>query len=283
MAGWTVYHIPQDLPSGVTADDALWTIPKQPEPVPGIWIGYIPLPQHYEEIYQAALRLNIRLLNNPDEFRRAEEFDKFYPLIADLTAKTECVESLEQCEAAALHIGYPVFLKGAVQSLKAKGIDACVAHDAEDLRRIATALLGSHRRSLGKIIIRKWIPLRHSRIGPGGFPFGREYRVFLYREEVLGMGYYWEGEDELASLSPSERQGVGTLATAVSTRLKVPYVAVDIGQTEQGDWIAIEVGDAQFSGLSQTPIHQLWTKIAEAVRSKIAASQVEVESHSTTR
>ena len=266
FAGWQVYSIPQDLPQGVSADDAMWHIPPQPGIVPAVWIGYIPLPSHYEQIYQAALSRNIRLLNSPDQFRRAEEFDQFYPFIADLTAESRCVSDLAECSEAARHLGYPVFLKGTIQSNKAKGIGSCVAHDDEQLATIATTLLSSHRRSLGKVIVRKLLDLRHSRIGPGGFPFGREYRVFLHAGQVVGLGYYWEGEDELASLDPSERDQVTRLALEAFRRLEVPYLTVDIGQTRLGDWIVIEVGDGQFSGLSQIPVHQLWARLTEVVR-----------------
>ena len=33
---------------------------------------------------------------------------------------------------------------------------------------------------------------------------------------------------------------------------------VDVGQVETGDWLVIEVGDAQFAGASQTPLIPLW-------------------------
>ncbi|HEY1123089.1 MAG TPA: ATP-grasp domain-containing protein [Haloferula sp.] len=267
FAGWQIYSIPQDLPEGVSADDAMWHIPAQPEMVPGVWIGYVPLPSHYEQIYKAALSRNIRLLNSPDQYRRAEEFDRFYPFIADLTAESRCISTLAECEEAARQLGYPVFLKGTIQSNKAKGIGSCVAQDTDQLVTIATTLLSSHRRSLGKVIVRKLLDLRYSRIGPGGFPFGREYRAFIHAGQIVGLGFYWEGDDELAPLNPSEHEQVTHLALEAFRRLEVPYLTVDIGQTTQGDWIVIEVGDGQFSGLSQIPVHQLWARLTEVVRS----------------
>lgn len=262
IAGCRIYHIPQDFPEGVTADDAMWHVPVQlgADPVPAVWIGYIPLPEHYGLIYDAALRKNIRLVNSLEEFRRAEEFDRFYPLLAELTAKSVCVDEADAvaCEAAANQLGYPVFVKGTVQSLKSQGIEACVAKDLSELRGIVSRVLKYRRKSLGRVIIRKLMKLRHGRLGPGGFPLGREYRVFVYRERVLALGYYWEGDDDLAELSASERTVVTDLALEVSRRLAVPYVAVDVGQLETGEWKVIEVGDAQFSGLSQAPIHVLW-------------------------
>jgi len=35
----------------------------------------------------------------------------------------------------------------------------------------------------------------------------------------------------------------------------------------QGEWRVIEVGDGQFSGLSQIPVHQLWARLTDVVRS----------------
>ncbi|RYD65208.1 MAG: DUF4343 domain-containing protein [Verrucomicrobiaceae bacterium] len=267
FAGWQVFSIPQDFPEGVSADDAMWHIPRQPAMVPGIWIGYVPLPSHYEQIYHAALSRNIRLLNSPDEYRKAEEFDRFYPFISDLTAESRCVSSIAGCEEAARELGYPVFLKGTIQSNKAKGIGSCVAHGPDQLATITTALLSSHRRSLGTIIVRKLLDLRYSRIGPGGFPFGREYRAFIHAGQIVGLGFYWEDHDELAPLDPSEREQVANLALEAFRRLEVPYLTVDIGQTTQGEWRVIEVGDGQFSGLSQIPVHQLWARLTDVVRS----------------
>jgi glutathione synthase/RimK-type ligase-like ATP-grasp enzyme len=262
LAGWKVYHIPQELPEGVSADDALRHIPPQDRMVDAIWIGYIPLPQHYEDIYAAALTRNIRLINSPEEFRRAEEFDRFYPLLSELTAKSAVAGTVEACEEAASSIGYPVFLKGTIQSLKSKGVDACVARDVSQLREIVGRLMQSHRRTLGKVIVRELVPLRFTRTGPGGFPLGREYRLFVLRGEVVGLGYYWEGEDELASLDEDETRAISSLACEAARRVNVPYLTVDIGQRDNGDWLVIEVGDAQFSGLSQVSIHALWSRLA---------------------
>jgi len=265
IAGWRVWHIPQELPEGVEAEDALCHVPAQGRCVPGIWIGYIPLPSHYEAIYRASSNLNIRMLNTPSQFRLAEEFDRFYPLIADLTAISETATNLEECEAAARRIGYPVFLKGTIQSLKGSGLKSCIANNPDQLRQIAAALFSSGRKSLGTVVVRERIGLRHSRTGPGDFPFGREYRVFIYNGQVVGLGYYWEGEDKLKALLPDEQAQVLGLAVETSRRLGVPFVSVDVGQREDLGWIVIEVGDGQFSGLSQIPIHQFWARLSDAV------------------
>jgi hypothetical protein len=80
---------------------------------------------------------------------------------------------------------------------------------------------------------------------------------------VLGHGYYWEGEDPLKVLAPDEEHSVLSLATEAARRVGTPYIAVDIGQTEGGDWIVIETGDGQFSGVSQVPLLPLWSRLSQ--------------------
>jgi hypothetical protein len=75
------------------------------------------------------------------------------------------------------------------------------------------------------------VPLRYSCVGLGGFPQGREFRVFVWRgSTILGWGYYWDADDPLTMLTPTEETEVLRLAREAATRLQVPYVAVDVAQ-----------------------------------------------------
>jgi len=47
--------------------------------------------------------------------------------------------------------------------------------------------------------------------------------------------------------------------------LETPFVSVDIGQLESGEWIVIESGDAQFSSISRIQILTLWHRISQIV------------------
>ena len=115
--------------------------------------------------------------------------------------------------------------------------------------------------------MRRLVKLRHSRASAEGFPFGREYRAFVYHQQIVGLGYYWEGDDPLKALTEDEEQQVRALASEAARRLAVPYVAIDIGQVVSGEWIVIESGDAQFSGVSQIPLLTLWHNLRSAVHS----------------
>lgn len=266
LLGARVYYIPDDFSLCETAENALWHIPKQTKETLGIWIGYIPSPSRYEAIYSAALKKNIRLLNNPEEHLIVQECDRAYKRLQELTPETFILTHLNQCRVAINKIGLPAFVKGAVQSRKKRGWKACVAETLDELQQLSAQLLSLEGRTRGRVMVRKFVKLRHSRTFGEGFPLGREYRVFLYRQKVLGYGYYWDGDDPLKVLSETETQQVLALAKEAAKRVDVPYITVDIGQLEDRRWMVIETGDPQFSGISQTPLLPFWNQILQIDR-----------------
>jgi hypothetical protein len=53
------------------------------------------------------------------------------------------------------------------------------------------------------------------------------------------------------------------LAIEAARRVGTPFIAVDVGQLENGDWIVIEISDGQFAGLSHVTVLELWSKLAD--------------------
>jgi hypothetical protein len=261
LAGCRVYYIPKDFSECETVENALWHIPEQDTPTLAIWIGFIPSPERYEAIYQELLRKRIHLPNTPQQHLVAMEFDRSYPLLAGLTPESFILTDGQDWTSTGDRLGYPVFVRGATRSRKAAGWKACVADGPEELRLLVDGLFALPYRSRGRVIVRRLVPLRHSRKSDEGFPLGREYRVFLHKDRVLGFGYYWEGDDPMRELNGVEERDMLSLAQEASHRVSVPFIAVDVGQTESGAWIVIEVGDAQFAGPSQTPLLPLWIAI----------------------
>lgn len=180
-----------------------------------------------------------------------------------MTPESVMLSSPDECSRAAEQLGFPVFVRGSVRSLKAAGWKACVAETAEELQTLVNKVFESEYRSRGRVIVRKLVNLRHSRYSDEGFPLGREYRLFLYKDKVLGYGYYWEGEDILSGLSSAEESEVLNLAAEAARRLNVPFIAIDVGQLTNEEWIVIEVNGAQFAGASQIPLLSLWSAIRD--------------------
>ncbi|MFN6496868.1 MAG: ATP-grasp domain-containing protein [Nostoc sp. DedQUE01] len=263
LLGCKVYHIPRDFERCGKAENALWHIPNYPQETAAIWIGYIPEFERYEAIYQAALAKGIKLINTPLEHRTALEFDLFYPPLKGLTPDTLVITSTNECIEAGELLGFPVFVKGSVQSRKMQGWKSCIANNQEELLRLTECLLKLKYYSRGRVIVRKLVKLWHKRLAPNGFPMGREFRCFIYNQEILKYGYYWDDKNDFGKLSKEEEKQVLSLAVIASQRLKVPYLAIDIGQLESGEWIVIETADAQFAGLCQIPALELWNKLKD--------------------
>jgi hypothetical protein len=263
MFGCRVYPLPPNFDICETAENAFAYVPTFDTLRPGIWVGYIPAPERYTAIYEAALNRNIGLVNTPDQYQTAMEFDRFYPLLGDLTPKSRIVTASDQVATAARELGFPLFVKGAVKSNKEQGWGACVAENMRELTTITDGLFMREQRSRGRVILRTLARLQTIATDYQAFPLGREYRVFVYQNRVLAYGFYWDEYADSIKLTATEEHAIQTLAVEAARRIGTPFIVVDIGQLESGEWIVIEVGDGQFSGLSQVPVLELWSRLKD--------------------
>jgi hypothetical protein len=260
-ASLEVFTFSSDFDLFGTAEEALEHVPVQ-EPTWGVWVGFVASPERYSAVYEAARAKGITLLNRPVDSQLAMEFDRFYPRLGPLTPRSAIISDLDGCAAAIAELGLPLFIKGVVRSARTKGWRACVAENEAEVRELVTNLLGMTERSRGRVVLRQLMPLRHARRTEHGFPLGREYRVILHGAEVLGHGYYWEGDDPLAALSSDEERCVLELARKASLAVGAPFITVDVGELEAGGWIVIETGDPQFAGWHGVSRQGVFTRLA---------------------
>jgi hypothetical protein len=270
LLGCRILALPPEWAVHATAAEALAALgtdlSSPPIPaVPGIWIGSIPSAAHYRAVYRAARAHGIRLLNSPAQHRRALEGDQALVALGGLTPETVVVTSPEQCPAAVAKLDLPLFVKGVVKSRKEAGWAACVATTLPELQQLVSQTLARAAMTRGRVLVRRLVPLRHVEGALGDFPISREYRVFLYHEQVLAFGFYWEEYHDAWRFSASDEQAMLSVAREAARRLKVPFLIVDVAQQESGAWVVIEVGDAQFAGLSQVPPLQLWSGLLRAL------------------
>ncbi|KPL90730.1 ATP-grasp domain-containing protein [Herpetosiphon geysericola] len=261
MLGLRVYALPPEPEQWADFEAVLAYVPVFEQPQTGIWVGYIPKPEHYAALYHAATTRNIWLINTPEQYQTAMEFDRFYPLLDELTPLSCVITELGQLAAAEDRLGWPIFVKGAIKSNKEQGWQACVATTSAELERLSAQLLSQPAQARGRVILRRLVQLRMLESHYQAFPLGREYRVFVYQNQVLAYGFYWDVPSEEFALNAAELASVKNLACEAARRVGTPFIAVDIGQLINGDWIVIEVGDGQFSGLSQVQALELWSQL----------------------
>lgn len=184
-AGFELVSLPVALMSAGEVTPALAELTMRASRTPAVWVGTIPDESVYRAVYDQLRARNVWLINDPEAHLDVFEFDRAYPRLADLTARTVVVTTVDQVAGAVAVVGLPAFLKGALLSRKHSGWAACVANDLAEAELLAAALLKRRYLSRGRVLVRELLPLRRFTVPASDFPIGREYRVFLLAGEPL--------------------------------------------------------------------------------------------------
>lgn len=67
---------------------------------------------NYDEQYREMLAWGLRLVNSPEEHALASELEHWYPLLQDLTPRTEIFDALPSVGEIEAKFAWPIFLKG---------------------------------------------------------------------------------------------------------------------------------------------------------------------------
>lgn len=229
---------------------------------PGLVFGRYSVLPFYDWVYEDLKRMGANLVNSPSEHRWIANF-RYYDVIRDYTPMTWFnLTDIDDVDA-------PFVVKGATNGRKSNWNKFMFATSARDAREKACLLQEDSLIGQQDIIIRKYCPLETFEIGINGLPITNEWRVFCYAGKVLAYGYYWSiasGADEVNRKGP----GSGFIEFAESiAKLCAPYVnfyVIDIAKTQSGEWIVIELNDAQMSGLSMVDPCELYKNLANALR-----------------
>ncbi len=171
-----------------------------------------------------------------EQFERENDLD-FAPLRA----------ALETFGAA------PVVIKDWVKSQKHRWHEACFIPRADDLaqaERVVRRFLELQGEFLvGGVVLREFLDLKSVGTHPqSGLPLTAEWRVFVLEGRPFFVAPYWDGAD-YHDLQPDLdfiRERAKTIPSC--------FFSLDVAQTKGGEWIVIEVGDGQVSGLPSTDL-----------------------------
>ena len=100
---------------------------------------------------------------------------------------------------------------------------------------------------------------------PDLVPISYEFRFFYFEGKCMAYGPYWYMGHKY-SLSKRELQDVLKLTDWAAQRLAVPFPAIDVAKTSSGEWIIIEVNDAQESGFAGVNPLVLWNNTIESMQ-----------------
>ena len=144
----------------------------------------------------------------------------------------------------------PLVLKDFVKSRKHEWDEACYIPSASDrgsVERIVRRFLELVDDDLNEgLVFREFVdfePLaRHSK---SGMPLTKEFRLFFLDGKPVFWTEYWE-EGDYAGMAPPVDQFM-KVAAAVKSR----FFTMDIAKRRDGDWMIVELGDAQVAGLPE--------------------------------
>jgi len=242
-------------------------------PTLGIYRGWMLTPSQYTQLYNALSEKGIELINTPDSYRHCHYLPESYLVIEAHTPKSVWLHTtgdvaIDEIMACLKPFGTrPVILKDFVKSQKHYWQEACFipsASDREAVERVVKRFLDLQGDSLNEgLVFREYIefePLTtHSK---SGMPLTKEYRIFVLDGKPLYIVEYWEEGDYQKSLPPIDE------FRDVMQNVKSRFFTMDVAKRKDGDWMIVELGDAQVAGLPESvDVHKFYEVLNEKLHS----------------
>lgn len=212
----------------------------------------------YASRFREELDIGLRLVNSPEQHLCASELEHWYPLITDLTPHSRVFDELPSAAHVQANFGWPVFVKGSRQTSRHSAALSVIS-DAAGYEALRRRYASDDILHWQKPVIREFVPLAPvAGTVPGRVRPSLEMRSFWWRGECVGWGRYWY------QVPPYEIADAGAgieIAREAATRLRVPFLVVDVAKTEDGRWIVIECNDAQESGYAGIAPKAMWDRV----------------------
>ncbi len=246
----------ETLTKGRDATDAVRRLPFFETEKQGVYRGWMLKPTEYEALYRALLQKNIRLINNPAEYRFCHYLPEGYGAIEGKTPRSvwlDCTDGYD--DTALLNLagqfnGSPIIVKDYVKSQKHYWEEACYIPDSNDQQKVLAVTerflaLQDDDLNVG-VVYREFVPFapltQHSK---SGMPLTREYRAFVKDGRIICLFKYWEEGEYDAELPDPE-----IFRTEIN-RVNSNFFTLDIAQKTDGEWLIVELGDGQVAGLPE--------------------------------
>ncbi len=240
---------------------AVRRIPGSETPAPAIYRGWMLTPTQYALLYKALAAQNLFLINTPDAYRHCHYLPENHPVIAAVTPETVSLpfgpnSGMEEVFALLGRFGKrSLVVKDYVKSQKHYWNDACFIPDASDhesVRRVVTRFLELQGESLAEgLVFREFVELKPLGGHPkSGMPLTREFRRFFLDGVPLTTGRYWDEADY--GDSATDTAPPADLFQGIAKQVGSRFFTMDIAQRIDGEWLIVELGDAQVSGLPES-------------------------------
>jgi hypothetical protein len=121
-----------------------------------------------------------------------------------------------------------------------------------------------------KIYIREYVPLIKYMDGINGMPVTKEFRFFVAFGQILCGAYYWQNYiDDLVEMPDVNEVPLDLLHKVISrVDNQCNFFTIDVGQTQTGEWIVIELNDGQQAGLSCNAPEVLYERLRVVINER---------------
>lgn len=225
-------------------------------------IGRYSVLPFYEEQERDIKMAGARLINSYQQHQYIAHLMNWYRDLEGFTPRSW--SSLEECP-----IDGPFVLKGATNSRKFQWDTHMFAKTRREAAEVCVELQNDSLIGFQDIIIREYVPLKAYMTAIHGLPITKEFRFFVAYGQILSGGYYWSSHVEDLEEVPSPFEVPREFLQKVIYRIgdKADFYAIDVAQTESGDWIVVELNDGQMSGLSENDPEILYKNLTTVLHS----------------
>ncbi|WP_238860176.1 ATP-grasp domain-containing protein [Clostridium sp. YIM B02569] len=217
-----------------------------------IYRGWMLKPKNYECLYKKLAKKNYYLINNPEEYVNTHYLPKWYKHLEGLTPKTKWSNSAPNKEETIDILkdfgDEPVIVKDYVKSRKHEWYKSCYIENAaatDKALQVVDNFINGQGEDLNQgIVLREFVNLES--IGfheKSGMPISNEFRLFIYNYKVICTIGYWDGK------GINEYPEFVNEISEKLKNVKSNFFTVDIAKKTNREWIIMELGDGQVSGL----------------------------------
>ena len=224
--------------------------------------------EEYAGIEACLEEMGMKLLVHEAEHLRCSTIEKWYPSLKEKTPFTIIYDELPTVNRLLENFSFPVFVKGNRQTNRHRKAQ-CIIEDADAYERLRIEWEKDPVLHWQKVAVREYVPLLtiDEVSFPDQVPISYEFRFFYFEGKCMGYGPYWYMGHSY-SILPEDISPAFELADWAAERLMVTFPAIDLAKTASGEWIIIEVNDAQESGFVGLNPIPLWKNTIDAMQER---------------
>ncbi len=238
------------------APPAVRRVPECLESEIAVYRGWMLAPDRYAQLYDALAARGVHLVNSPAAYTHCHYLPEWYPLGEGYTPRsvrtTDAAAPFERIMELLRPFGSaPVIVKDFVKLRKHEWEEACYIPSASDqavVERVVRRFAELQGEELsGGLVFREFVEFEPMGVHPKSrMPLTMEYRAFVLDGEPISVVEYW---DE-AVYSVGDGPPLDQFRPVIGA-IKSRFFAMDLARRSDGEWMIVELGDGQVSGLPE--------------------------------